>query len=177
MITRTPAGSTAKAAGGRFSGHAWVDTSNTGAGAGKGRLAAAHFSPGARTAWHSRSRGQTPDVTEGSGLVQDREGHTTAMRPGDTVYTPPVLWHWHGAMPDHIMTHLALADGEENPGVADVDWRNLVVNADYDTAVSAAMRGAERRWRVTIRHTGFDLPVSSVSTNAVLDLPPLLTSS
>ena len=30
------------------------------------------------------------------------------MRPGDTVYTPPGEWHWHGAAPTHFMTHLAM---------------------------------------------------------------------
>ena len=98
---------------------------------------------GARTAWHSHSRGQFLHVTEGSGLVHDRDGQTIAMRPGDTVYTPPVVWHWHGAMPDHFMTYLALADGEHDPSVADVDWGDLVLDSEYDTAVFVAMSGAE----------------------------------
>ena len=29
------------------------------------------------------------------------------MQPGDTVHTPPNKWHWHGATPNHFMTHLA----------------------------------------------------------------------
>ena len=32
------------------------------------------------------------------------------VRPGDTIYTPPEEWHWHGATPDHFMTHLAMSE-------------------------------------------------------------------
>ena len=33
----------------------------------------------------------------GVGLVQSRGGGIVVMRPGDTIYTPPGEWHWHGA--------------------------------------------------------------------------------
>jgi hypothetical protein len=61
-------------------------------------------------------------VTSGLGLVQTRDGHTIAMLPGDTVYTPPGIWHWRGAMPGSFMTHLALADSSAEPGALDVEW-------------------------------------------------------
>lgn len=41
--------------------------------------------------------------------MQTRDGNTIAMRPGDTVWTPPGVWHWHGAAPDSFMAHLALS--------------------------------------------------------------------
>jgi quercetin dioxygenase-like cupin family protein len=56
------------------------------------------------------------------------------MRPGDTVYTAPGIWHWHGAMPDSFMTHLALADSDVQAGAADVEWGELIGDAEYDTA-------------------------------------------
>jgi quercetin dioxygenase-like cupin family protein len=60
------------------------------------------------------------------------------MRPGDTVYAPPGVWHWHGALPDHFMTHLALADSAHHLGVPDVDWGELVTDAEYAAAVTSA---------------------------------------
>jgi quercetin dioxygenase-like cupin family protein len=36
------------------------------------------------------------------------------MRPGDTVHTPPGEEHWHGALPDHFVTHLDMWD-DDNP--------------------------------------------------------------
>ncbi len=41
-----------------------------------------HFSPGARTAWHTHPHGQTIFVTEGIGRVQRRGGPVEEIRPG-----------------------------------------------------------------------------------------------
>jgi predicted MFS family arabinose efflux permease len=38
---------------------------------------------------------------------------------GDVIYTPADGWHWHGAAPDHFMTHLSVTEavpGDERPG-------------------------------------------------------------
>jgi hypothetical protein len=42
-----------------------------------------HFTPGARTAWHTHPHGQTIYVTEGAGLCQRRGGPSEVIRPGD----------------------------------------------------------------------------------------------
>nr|WP_220386341.1 cupin domain-containing protein [Frankia sp. ArI3] len=87
------------------------------------------FAPCARTAWHSHAVGQTLYVTEGVGYVQARGGEVVVMRPGDVIYTPPGEEHWHGAAPDHFMTHIAIweapADGPE------VTWGTHVTDAEY----------------------------------------------
>ena len=94
------------------------------------RVHAVHFAPCARTAWHSHAVGQTLHVTEGVGLIQARGGEVTEIRPGDTIYTPPGEWHWHGAAPDHFMTHLAMweapAEGAES------EWGDLVSDEEYN---------------------------------------------
>src|ERR671934_95918 len=58
--------------------------------------------------WPCHPGGQTLYVTEGRGLVQSRGGEVIEVRPGDVIYTPPGEWHWHGAAPDHFMTHIAM---------------------------------------------------------------------
>ncbi|WP_218122122.1 cupin domain-containing protein [Arthrobacter sp. ov407] len=94
------------------------------------RVNAVHFAPCARTAWHSHAVGQTLHVTEGVGLIRARGGEVTVIRPGDTIYTPPGEWHWHGAAPDHFMTHLAMweapAEGAES------EWGDLVTDEEYN---------------------------------------------
>ena len=35
------------------------------------------------------------------------------MRAGDTVHTPPGEEHWHGALPDHFMSHLAMWEDDD----------------------------------------------------------------
>ena len=51
-------------------------------------MTAVHFTPAARTAWHSHAVGQTLYVTEGLGLVQSRGAGIVEIRAGDTVCTP-----------------------------------------------------------------------------------------
>jgi quercetin dioxygenase-like cupin family protein len=82
------------------------------------------FTPGARTAWHSHSIAQTLDVTEGEGLVQARGEAATRIRPGDLVNVARDEWHWHGAAPDHSMTHLSLTEG-------DTEWGAHVTDTEY----------------------------------------------
>jgi quercetin dioxygenase-like cupin family protein len=133
-----PSPPTARAAADRFTGDVWVDDITNGAGAGCARLATVRFSPGARTAWHCHAHGQTLHVTDGQGVVQSRDGQTIVIRPGDTVYTPPGTWHWHGAMPGSFMTHLALSDSGADAGVADVEWGDHVSDDEYETATTGA---------------------------------------
>jgi quercetin dioxygenase-like cupin family protein len=133
-----PAASTVKAAGDRFTGDVGVDAITQGALPGTARLATVRFSPSARTAWHRHALGQTLHVTDGQGLVQAKAGQLILMCPGDTVYTAPGVWHWHGALPDYFMTHLALADSAQHTGVPDVEWGDLVIDAEYNAATTMA---------------------------------------
>src|SRR5215218_2172858 len=72
------------------------------------RVAAAlvHFTPGARTAWHTHPLGQTIYVTEGIGLCQREGGPVETIRPGDRVFFEPGENHWHGAAADRFMVHV-----------------------------------------------------------------------
>ena len=120
---------TSKGPADRFTGDVWVDVIAQGEEPSRIRVAAVRFSPGARSAWHAHAVGQTLRVTEGHGLAQSRGGTVVEIRPGDTVYAPPGEWHWHGAAPDHFMTHLAMwdvpAEGPES------EWGALVTDAEY----------------------------------------------
>jgi len=83
---------TSKAPADRFAGPGW-----------------SRFAPAAHTAWHRHLNGQTLHILDGRGRVQARGGEVIEVGPGDTIDTTPGEWHWHGAAPDHFMTHLALS--------------------------------------------------------------------
>jgi quercetin dioxygenase-like cupin family protein len=117
-----PKAPTAKGPAGWFTGDVWIDPLAQGKSG--WAMNAVHFHPGARTAWHRHSGGQTLHVTEGQGLVQSRGGQRVAIRPGDVVLTPDDEWHWHGAAPDHFMTHLSITEG-------DAEWGAHVTDAEY----------------------------------------------
>ena len=57
-----------------FSGAVYVDTVATPTGASRLSASSVHFTPGARTAWHTHPNGQTIFVTEGVGLAQRSGG-------------------------------------------------------------------------------------------------------
>jgi quercetin dioxygenase-like cupin family protein len=113
-----------------FTGDVYFDVIAAGQEPSRIRVNAVHFAPCARTAWHRHAVGQTLHVTEGIGLVQSRGGEIIVMRPGDTIYTPPGEWHWHGAAPDHFMTRLAIWDGTAD-GSPESDWGDLVTDEEY----------------------------------------------
>jgi quercetin dioxygenase-like cupin family protein len=115
----------------RFTGDVWVDIIASGKEPSPLRVNVVRFAPGARNAWHSHALGQTLHVTEGRGLIQARGGEVIEIRPGDTIYTPPGEWHWHGAAPDHFMTHLAMWEAPADGGGPESEWGDHVSDAEY----------------------------------------------
>ena len=86
------------------------------------------FEPGARTAWHTHPLGQTLIVTAGLGWVQREGAPVEEIRPGDVVWIPPGLKHWHGASATTAMTHLAI---QESLDGKPVEWLEKVSDEQY----------------------------------------------
>jgi quercetin dioxygenase-like cupin family protein len=87
------------------------------------------FPPGARTDWHTHENGQILIVTSGRGRAATRDGHSTALEPGDVVWFSPGEDHWHGAGPDTVMTHMAITLGT-------TDWADPVTDQQYAADVT-----------------------------------------
>ena len=86
------------------------------------------FEPGARTAWHVHPLGQSLLVTAGVGWTQVEGDPVTEIRPGDVVWCPPGLKHWHGATPTNAMTHVAIYEALNG---SPVTWMEHVTDAQY----------------------------------------------
>ena len=86
------------------------------------------FTPCARTAWHTHPGGQTLIVTTGEGWIQQWGGKKQAIHPGDVIWTPPGVKHWHGATETTAMTHIAIQASVDG---APVNWLEHVSDADY----------------------------------------------
>jgi quercetin dioxygenase-like cupin family protein len=86
------------------------------------------FEPGARTAWHTHPAGQTLVVTAGTGWVQQEGGEKQEIKPGDVIWTPPGVKHWHGATATNGMTHIAI---QEHVDGKVVDWMEQVSDEQY----------------------------------------------
>ena len=87
------------------------------------------FEPCARSAWHTHPRGQMLVVTHGVGRVQEWGGPVQEIRPGDVIWTPPGVKHWHGASADSAMTHIALQEPENGTPVT---WMEKVTDEQYN---------------------------------------------
>ena len=109
-----------------FTGTVRTDAPFKGSGALSG--ATVTFEPGARTAWHTHPLGQTIIVIFGLGRVQREGGPVEEIRAGDIVYFAPGEKHWHGAAPDNAMSHIAIAEMQDDKAV---DWLEKVSDADY----------------------------------------------
>jgi quercetin dioxygenase-like cupin family protein len=115
-----------------FTGAVYVDAVATPLGRSRVSASSVHFTPGARTAWHTHPHGQTIFVTEGIGLAQRRGGQAEVIRPGDRVFFEPGEDHWHGAARNRFMTHLALLDVDDEGNNA--TWGEHVTDEAYNAA-------------------------------------------
>jgi quercetin dioxygenase-like cupin family protein len=115
-----------------FTGAVYVDTVAAPSNGSRISASNVHFTPGARTAWHTHPHGQTIWVTEGIGLCQRRGGPIEVIRPGDRVFFEPGEVHWHGATPTRFMAHLAILEVDDEGNAA--TWGDHVSDEEYSTA-------------------------------------------
>jgi quercetin dioxygenase-like cupin family protein len=130
-MTVQPTPPTTKGPAGWFTGDVYIDAVVRGEAPSRVRVSAVRFTPGARTAWHAHALGQTLYVTEGHGLVQSRGSSAQGIRAGDVVHTPADEWHWHGAAPDHFMSHLSITEAPDDAR-PEADWGPHVTDAEYE---------------------------------------------
>jgi len=86
------------------------------------------FAAGARTAWHTHPLGQHLVITSGVGRVQQEGGPIQEVGPGDVVWFPPGVKHWHGASPTNAMTHVAIQEARDGSAV---EWLEPVSDEQY----------------------------------------------
>ena len=128
IITRAESGSWAKGPKENFSGKVIVKPVFLPNNSAHFLGASVNFKAGARSAWHIHPTGQYILVTDGIGWTQHWGGQIEEIRPGDVVWCPPGVKHWHGASPNSEMTHLVLmqvAKGES------VKWLEKVSDEQY----------------------------------------------
>ena len=107
-----------------FTGSVFLDTVAAPSDTSQVGAASVHFTPGARTAWHTHPHGQTIWVTEGVGLCAG--GTSTCTEPGENL--------WHVAAPTRFMTHIAFQQADEQGNV--VYWGRHVSDDEYAEAPS-----------------------------------------
>jgi quercetin dioxygenase-like cupin family protein len=115
-----------------FTGSVYIDAVAAPAEGTRLSASSVHFTPGARTHWHTHPNGQTIWVTEGIGLCQRRGGPIEVIRPGDRVFFAPGEDHWHGAPATRFMTHIAMVEVDDEGTAA--TWGDPVSGEEYGAA-------------------------------------------
>lgn len=95
-------------------------------------LANVTFEPGCRNDWHihhaSKGGGQILLCTDGRGWYQAWGQDARELGPGDVVYVPAGVKHWHGAAKGSWFSHVAF----ETPGEdCSTEWCEAVDDAQY----------------------------------------------
>ncbi|MGP3974903.1 (R)-mandelonitrile lyase [Streptomyces sp. 8N114] len=132
-ISRTP--STAAAPPDWVTGSVWIEEVAAPEAPSRLKVDTVHFAPGARTMWHRHPFGQLLVITAGTGLVQRRGGPVETVGAGQSVHIGAGEWHWHGAAPSSVMTHLAIQEVAEDGTGA--ERGAPVTDAEYHTRPSA----------------------------------------
>ena len=114
-----------------FTGNARVDPLFTANDTAQYSGAYVTFEPGARTDWHTHPAGQRLIITAGIGWIQEWGGSVVEVRPGDAVWFPPGVKHWHGATTTSAMTHIALSGIPEGKSV---QWMEKVSMSSFSQA-------------------------------------------
>ena len=115
-----------------FTGAVYLDAIAMPSGSSHLSATSVHFTPGARTAWHTHPHGQTIYVVEGVGLAQRRGEPIEVIRPGDRVFFEPCEEHWHGASAARFMTHIAMLQVDDAGNTA--SWGDHVTDEEYAAA-------------------------------------------
>ncbi len=128
QITRSSI-ETSKGPAGWFTGDVYLDAVAAPQPGSQVAAALVHFTPGARTAWHTHPHGQTIFVTEGVGRCGREGSPAETIRPGDRVFFEPGERHWHGAAPDRLMVHVAIQQADQAGST--VTWDRHVTDEEY----------------------------------------------
>ena len=75
-------------------------------------------------------------VTAGVGLTQEWGKPAQQIKPGDVVWCPPGIKHWHGAGLFTALTHIAVTPSDTDG--KNVDWMEKVDETQYSAAQTAA---------------------------------------
>jgi 4-carboxymuconolactone decarboxylase len=113
---------------GNFTGRVAVTSPFEGSGRSALSGATVTFEPGARSRWHRHPHGQLLVVMSGQGWTQIEGEPVREMNPGDVIFTPPGVSHWHGGTRSSGLTHVAVSEDRDG---APVQWLEHVTDAEF----------------------------------------------
>jgi quercetin dioxygenase-like cupin family protein len=87
------------------------------------------YDAGARSYWHVHDGIQILALETGRGRVQEQGKPLREMVPGQPVFLPAGVPHWHGAAPDEGLTQISVSIGG-------VKWMQAVTDKEYSAPIA-----------------------------------------
>ena len=87
------------------------------------------FEPGARTNWHTHPEGQILFIVTGTCRAATENEPPVEVEPGGVVFFAPNEKHWHGAIPETYMVHMAVSIANTTDG--GTEWMDPVTDEEY----------------------------------------------
>jgi quercetin dioxygenase-like cupin family protein len=114
-----------------FTGTVWVNTLVPDDAILHSIIANVIFEPRGRTNWHTHPGGQLLIVTDGAGYYQEKGKPAQLIKKGDLITILPDVEHWHGALHDSELTHIAINPNTKNGASI---WLSRVTDEEYNSA-------------------------------------------
>lgn len=101
------------------------------------------FAPSARSAWHNHGPMYLIGIG-GVGYYQEEGKNAVEIKPGDVVFCPPDVRHWHGAAPDSWFAQVVIYDSTYQP---QTPWpeSTVVTNEMYQEAITTAITASQEQ--------------------------------
>lgn len=88
------------------------------------------FGAGSRTNWHTHPKGQVLIILNGTGYYQEKGKPARLINQGDIINIPENVEHWHGAVSESKMEHIAITNFSDDVSVV---WLKPVSDDEYET--------------------------------------------
>jgi 4-carboxymuconolactone decarboxylase len=104
--------------------------------------------------------------------VQQEGGPIEEIHPGDVVWFPPGVRHWHGATPKSALTHIAIQEAVDGKNV---EWMEKVTDEQYNTkSATESNPAAAAGTAVSMQIVQPNVAGRRLSPNDVMQVAPAL---
>jgi limonene-1,2-epoxide hydrolase len=132
-----------------------------------------HYPPGGHTHWHVHTGEQILYGESGEGWVQFDGRERDRLLAGVVVYVPIGLRHWHGAVPDQELVHLAVTAGGDTVWLGEVTEDEYLASHPHPTATPQSADDLVRSCIADLERQDLDAALDRVTDDVVYDNVPI----
>jgi limonene-1,2-epoxide hydrolase len=134
-----------------------------------------HYPPGGHTHWHLHTGEQVLYGEAGRGWVRFEGRDRDRLDPGGVVRVPVGVRHWHGAVPDEALVHIAVTAGGDTEWLGEVSPEEYAGDAEKGRSVAVEQHPDEvvRAFIAALERRDVEAALAFVSEGVVYDNVPI----